>query len=91
MRAVQAQRGRIWLDYGGTFKPRAIPEGLGPRRDEALTVEGITTMLVEDSTFADFDAALHEPPGGSLNATLVGRYYAGKPGARGNQNWRGFG
>lgn len=86
-----AQRGRIWLEYGGTLKSRAIPEGREPRREKALTVEGITTTLVEDSTFANFDSSLHEPPGASVNATLVGRYFAGKPGANGNKEWRGFG
>jgi hypothetical protein len=86
-----AQRGRIWLDYGGTLKARAIPEGWGPRREKALMVEGITTTLVEDSTFAEFDSSLHEQPGASLNATLVGRYFAGKPGANGKKDHRGFG
>jgi hypothetical protein len=85
------QRGGIWLDYGGTLKSRAIPAGRTARRERALTVEGITTTLVEDSKFAKFDSALHEPPGASLNATLVGRYFAGKPGADRVKEWRGFG
>jgi hypothetical protein len=86
-----AQRGGIWLEYGGTLKSRAIPEGREPRRRKALTVEGITTTLAEDATFADFDSSLHKPPGVSVNATLVGRYFAGKPGANRKEEWRGFG
>jgi hypothetical protein len=85
------QQGRIWLDYGGTLKSRAIPDGWGPRRENALTVEGITTTLAEDNAFTDLDSSLHKPPGTSLNATLVGRYFAGKPGTNGIKEWRGFG
>ena len=85
------QRGGIWLDYGGTLKSRAIPAGRSPRRQRALTVEGVTTTLVEDSKFAEFDSSLHEPPGASLNATFVGRYFAGKSGVNGVKEWRGFG
>lgn len=81
----------VWLDYGGTLKSRAIPEGRTPRRERALTVEGITTTLIEDSTFAHFDSSLHNPPVAALNATLVGRYFAGKPGVNGIREWRGFG
>jgi hypothetical protein len=88
---VRRGGGGIWLDYGGTLKSRAIPSGRTPRRERALSIEGITTTLVEDSKFAEFDSALQEPPGASLNATLVGRYFAGKPGTDGVKEWRGFG
>ena len=83
------QRGGIWLAYGGTLNARAIPEG--SRRDSALAVEGITTTLVEDSALVSFDSWLHKPPRASGNATLVGRSFAGKPGALGVKEFRGFG
>jgi hypothetical protein len=80
------QRGGIWLEYGGT---RALPEAWAPSRAGVLTVEGVTTTLVEDSAFAHFDSSLHKPA--SVNARLVGRYFAGRPGAYGVKEFRGFG
>jgi hypothetical protein len=85
----------IWIDYGGTLKSGAIPEGRKRRREHPLTIEGITTQLIEDSSFDSFDALIHKPlhdrTENSLKATLVGRYFAGKPGAMGVREWRGFG
>jgi hypothetical protein len=85
----------IWLVYGGALKDRAIPSGRELRSEQSLTVEGITTRLIEDSAFQSFDAAIHKPlpNGGSntLKATLVGTYFAGKPGFAGIKEWRGFG
>jgi hypothetical protein len=85
----------IWLAYGGTLKDGAIPNGREPRSEQPLTVEGITTHLIEDSPFHSFDALIHKPlPNGgsnSLKATLVGTYFAGTPGTYGIKEWRGFG
>jgi hypothetical protein len=87
----QGRTGPIWLDYGGMVKSGAIPEGWTRRREKPLVIEGITTTLVEDSAFQTFDASIHKPPSASVPATLVGRYFAGKAGAGGRPEWRGFG
>jgi hypothetical protein len=87
----KGRTGAIWLDYGGTVKSGAIPEGWTRRREKPLVIEGITTTLVEDSAYQTFDASIHNPPSASVAATLVGRYFAGKAGASGVKEWRGFG
>ena len=87
----QGRTGAIWLDYGGTVKSGAIPEGWTRRREKPLVIEGITTTLVEDSAFQAFDASTHKPPSASVSATLVGTCFAGKAGAGGRQEWGGFG
>jgi len=87
----QGRTGAIWLEYGGTIKSGAIPEGRTRRREKPLVIEGITTMLVEDPAFQTFDASTHKPPSASVSATLVGTYFAGKIGAGGRPEWRGFG
>jgi len=83
--------GGNWLDYGGMMKSGAIPQGWTRRRDSALVVDGIATSLVEDSRFSSFDTSLHKASGAALSATLEGRYFAGKSGASGVPEWRGFG
>ena len=87
----KGRTGAIWLDYGGTVKSGAIPEGWTRRREKPLAIEGITTTLVEDSAFQTFDASVHNPPSASVPTTLVGRYFAGRAGAGGRAEWRGFG
>jgi hypothetical protein len=87
----QGRTGPIWLEYGGTVKSGAIPQGRPRTRKQPLVIDGITTTLVKDSTFETFDASLHQPPAASLNATLMGTYFAGKPGAFANNEWGGFG
>jgi hypothetical protein len=51
--------------------------------------------LLEDASFGSFDAAIHTPifvqSESTVRETLVGRYFAGKPGAMGVKKWRGFG
>ena len=59
----------VWLAYARAEKTS------GP-----LVVEGITTALVEDRTFHEFDAVVRQPlPKPLVRATLVGRYFAGRP------------
>jgi len=87
----QGRKGPIWLEYGGTVKSGAIPQGWTRRREQPLVIEGITTTVVEDSAFQTFDSSVHKPPSASVPATLVARYFAGKPGAGGIKEWRGFG
>ena len=87
----QGRTGPIWLDYGGTVKSGAIPEGWKRRRGQPLVIEGITTTLVEDSAFHAFDDSIHKPPSASVSAAFIGRYFAGTAGAGGVKEWRGFG
>jgi hypothetical protein len=87
----RGRTGPIWVEYGGTVKAGAVPEGRTRTRKQPLVIEGVTTTLVIDSMFESFDASLHQPPEASANATLVGRYFAGQRSAPGVNEWSGFG
>jgi hypothetical protein len=87
----KGRTGSIWLEYGGTVKSGAIPSGWTRTRDQPLVIEGIPTVLVEDSAFQTFDDSIHKPPSASVAATFIGRYFAGKAGAGGVKEWRGYG
>jgi hypothetical protein len=82
---------QIWLTYGGTLKSGAIKEGWAPRRPESLTVDGFQTSLKEDAEFLRFRSSLMRSLEKNLDATVVGRYFAGKPAEGGAPEFRGYG
>lgn len=95
-KACDKKHPAIWVEYGGTLKSGAIKDGWERRREQPLTAEGVSTRLVEDANFESFDTLVRKPlqkgrPANALRATFVGRYFAGKPGSMGVEEWRGYG
>jgi hypothetical protein len=62
----------IWWTYGGMREPTH------EARARPLAIEGITTSLVEDPPFRQFDALLDQAKSPMFQATLVGWYFAGE-------------
>ncbi|MET0935810.1 MAG: hypothetical protein ABWX83_07470 [Luteibacter sp.] len=85
----------VWLEYGGTRQSQTkycCVVATGPDRQEPLVVEGITCHLVVDDTFERFHRLLHARGAGAVNATVVGRFFAGrKTRINGKTFWGGFG
>jgi len=68
----------IWLEYGGRVRSGAkfcCGVSMERSRPEDLVVDGITTSLIEDDRFREFDNRVH--PTGRVRAKLIGRYFAG--------------
>lgn len=91
----------IWVEYGGKRKSDTVyccGPTAGKSRPQELTVEGISLPLVEDEVFESFDREI-QPPfrsghfGSIVRATLVGRFFAGRPEkvANGQKRWMGYG
>jgi hypothetical protein len=70
----------IWLEYGGLKGSGTVFAG-GPSpertRTRKLEIEGIETSLIEDRQFKAFDRQIQKRSI-QVNATLIGRYFAGE-------------
>jgi len=71
----------IWLEYGGKHGSGTVFAG-GPssdrKRPSALTVEGISTSILEDSQFERLDELIHSKRSVTATATIIGRYFSGE-------------
>lgn len=85
----------LWLEYGGTRASGTMYYCCGVTADrtrsEPLTVDGVVTGLRDDSIFRDFDQIIHNKPYAQARATLVGRFFAGKPQKSWGGKWAGYG
>lgn len=85
----------IWLEYGGKRQSQTVyccADATGPDRKTALTVEGLVTRLTDDDVFARFDALLHRSPAVAVEATVIGRFFAGtRTTINGHSFWGGYG
>jgi hypothetical protein len=80
----------IWVEYGGKSVTGTVYccGANGDRsRPSELNVDGIPIPLIDDALFRKFDALLHEKPETMVHATVVGMFFAGRPGSAG----RGYG
>jgi len=71
----------VWLEMGGKVRAGTMYCcGVSPARSrpEELEVEGITIPLVEDDHFREFDRLIHIPPDSMVQATILGRFFAGR-------------
>ena len=69
----------VWLEYGGRVNSETIyccGVKSGPRA-APLTVEGITTRLIDDALFRRFDARVRSQGDVSFRSHLIGRFFAG--------------
>jgi len=81
----------VWLEYGGKVKSGTVYCcGVTATRDrpEQLVVENIPVPLIDDAYFRKLDELIKSSDGSIVHATIVGRFFAGKPlqlieGARG--------
>ncbi|HKF24220.1 MAG TPA: hypothetical protein VKE93_21810 [Candidatus Angelobacter sp.] len=72
----------IWLEYGGTAKSGTMyccGVTNSRTRPVPLQIENISLSLVTDEHFRQFDRLFTLRPDGVIHATLVGRFFAGKP------------
>ena len=85
----------IWLDYGGFINAPSVfnSQQRDTPRSQQLTIEGLPTTLVDDTPFRKFNtliSSMSDNP--QVNATLIGRYFAGRPEQIGEfKLWKGFG
>lgn len=84
----------VWLEYGGT-KASGTMYCCGVTADrtrsELLTVDGVVTELRDDPVFQDFDQIIQHKPYAKARATLVGRFFPGKPQKSWGGKWAGYG
>jgi len=90
----------IWLEYGGESKSGTMyccGVTADRHRPKELVIEDIAIPLVINEQFKQFDKAIQPPfrsgrHGAEIHATLIGRFFAGKPLKyfKGNP-WGGFG
>lgn len=77
----------VWLEYGGKSASGTMyccGVTADRHRSKELTIESIPIPLVEDDKFRDFDHLIQPPfrsdrHGAIVHATLVGRFFAGRP------------
>ena len=83
----------IWLEYGGTEKSGTMyccGVTASRSRPKPLHIEGLAIPLVDNEQFRQFDELIQRRPDRLVHATLIGRFFSGKPqrGA-GGQLWGG--
>jgi hypothetical protein len=90
----------IWLEYGGKKGSGTIFAGAPPSgriRQNGLTIDGISTSLVDDSEFERLDCLIQNRKSVSASATIIGRYFAGERDEnylvpdRDHPHWDGYG
>jgi hypothetical protein len=88
-------RSEIWIDYGGkaasgtTF---CCPGSPNRSREHQLVVEGVPIPLVDDERFRSFDRLIHARRDTVVRATVVGRFFSGRPDNLSNNAFgRGYG
>jgi len=72
----------IWLEYGGTEKSGTMyccGVSNSRSRPKRLQVEGIEIPLVDDEHFREFDHLVQQVPDRLVHATVIGRFFSGKP------------
>jgi hypothetical protein len=71
----------IWLEYGGKKGSGTIFAGGPPsdrNRQSNLTIDGISTSIIQDSEFERLDSLIRNRKSASASVTIVGRYFAGE-------------
>ena len=94
----QNQPDSVWLEYGGMVGSRTI-YCCGPipvrERSKTLVIDGITTSLVQDSVWREFESATYRDDGATATAraTIIGRFFAGRTidSPDGSTTWNGYG
>jgi hypothetical protein len=86
----------LWLEFGGETASGSIyccGVSSDTRRTKKLVVERISTSLLTDAQFEEFQRLTNtEKANQHVEASIVGRFFAGKEySARGKQFWGGHG
>ncbi len=71
----------IWLEYGGKQGSGTVFAGeptSDRKRPSALTVEGISTSIIDNSQFERLDELIHSKRSVTATATIIGRYFSGE-------------
>lgn len=92
--AVCADWPSIWVEYGGRRNSGTIyccGISAARKRAKPLTIEKISLSLVTDQQFRKFDQIIQRRSDTTARATLIGRFFSGKKGAVGPEDWGGFG
>jgi len=92
---------QVWLEYGGTAASGTMyccGVTADRSRPNELVVENIPIPLLQDTHFQQFDRLIQPPfrsgnHGSTVNATLVGRFFAGEKREypNGGWGWGGYG
>lgn len=72
----------VWLEYGGTNQSGTMyccGVTADRKRSEPLVVEGVRTDLKVDAAFQRFDSLIAGEDLTRVNATLIGRFFSGRP------------
>jgi hypothetical protein len=84
----------VWVEYGGQLNSGTMyccGVSAARKRTKPLIIEGISLSLVTDQQFHKLDQVVQRRSGSTARATLIGRFFAGKKGAVGLDEWGGFG
>jgi hypothetical protein len=71
----------IWLEYGGKKGSGTVFAGGPPsnrNRQSSLTIDGISTSIIQDSEFERLDRLIQNRKSVTALVTMVGRYFAGE-------------
>lgn len=91
---AQIKSGGVWLAYGDRNNSRGLHEygETAPRADSLpLVVEGVPCELRKDAAFKIFDKLIHRGGEVAVHATLIGRFFAGRPLPTSSKLWGGYG
>jgi hypothetical protein len=84
----------IWLDYGDQDNPGAWHghrESVADAGSRPLVIEGVPCELRKDAAFRTFDQLIHQGDEAAVRATLIGRFFAGRPIPSPGKLWGGYG
>ena len=87
----------VWLEYGGRLASGTVYCcGISAARQRAkpIVIDKIPIPLVQDKTFHKFDKLVQQKASVTVNATVIGRFFAGDKSENleeGNVSWGGYG